>query len=172
MWFLVTCTSREEPGARPFRDPQPWLPCDVRRCLESASSGSREGMHCFSLERMLPALSHPLMTVTTVLNWRQWIFGNPSIESTLSLRLQSVHMHCRVSARHHIWLEPGRQIPNHAKVKVKLLSCVRLFATPWTVAYHAPLSVGFSRQEYRSGLPLPSPGDLPDPGIEPGSPAL
>ena len=56
--------------------------------------------------------------------------------------------------------------------EVKLLSCVRLFATPWTVAYHAPLFVGFSRQECWSGLPFPSPGDLPDPGIEPGSPAL
>ena len=45
-------------------------------------------------------------------------------------------------------------------------------ATPWTVAYQAPLSMGFSRQEYCSGLPIPSPGDLPNPGIEPGSPAL
>ena len=45
-------------------------------------------------------------------------------------------------------------------------------ATPWTVAYHAPLPVGFSRQEYWSGLPFPSPGDLPNPGIEPGSPTL
>ena len=44
--------------------------------------------------------------------------------------------------------------------------------TPWNVAYQAPLSTGFSRQEYWSGLPFPSPGDLPDPGIEPGSPAL
>ena len=44
--------------------------------------------------------------------------------------------------------------------------------TPWTVAHQAPLSVGFSRQEYWSGLPFPSLGDLPDPGIEPGSPAL
>ena len=56
--------------------------------------------------------------------------------------------------------------------KVKSLSHVRLFATPWTVALQAPLSVGFSRQEYWSGLPFPSPGDLPNPGIEPGSPAL
>ena len=55
---------------------------------------------------------------------------------------------------------------------VKLLSCVRLFETPWTVAYQAPLSMGFSRQEYWSGLPFPSPGVLPDPGIETGSPAL
>ena len=55
------------------------------------------------------------------------------------------------------------------KVNVKSLSRVRLFATPWTVAYQAPPSMGFSRQEYWSGLPFPSSGDLPDPGIEPGS---
>ena len=51
------------------------------------------------------------------------------------------------------------------------LSCARLFATPWTVAYQAPQSMGFSRQEYWSGVPFPSPGDLPDPEIEPASPA-
>ena len=56
--------------------------------------------------------------------------------------------------------------------EVKSLSRVRLFATPWTVAYQAPLSMGFSKQECWSGLPFPSPGDLPDPGIEPRSPAL
>ena len=48
-------------------------------------------------------------------------------------------------------------------------SHVQLFVTPWTVACQAPLSVGFPRQEYWSGLPFPSPGDLPDPGIEPVS---
>ena len=58
------------------------------------------------------------------------------------------------------------------KVKVKLLSPVQLFANPRTVAYQAPLSMGFSREEYWSGLPFPSPGDLPNPGIEPGFPAL
>ena len=57
------------------------------------------------------------------------------------------------------------------KVKVMSLSRVPLFATPWTVAHQVPLSMGFSRQEYWSGLPFPSPGDLPDPGIEPRSPA-
>ena len=56
--------------------------------------------------------------------------------------------------------------------EVKLLSRVCLFATLWTVAYQARPSMGFSRQEYWSGLPFPSPGDLPDPGIEPGTPAL
>ena len=56
--------------------------------------------------------------------------------------------------------------------RVSLLSHVGLFVTPWTVAYEAPPTMGFSRQEYWSGLPFPSPGDLPNPGIEPGSPAL
>ena len=49
---------------------------------------------------------------------------------------------------------------------------VQLFVTPWTVAHQAPLFMGFSRQEYWSELPFPSLGDLPDPGIKPGSPAL
>ena len=51
-------------------------------------------------------------------------------------------------------------------VCVCVLSHVQLFATPWIVAYQAPLSMGFSRQEYWSGLPFPSPGDHPDPGIK------
>ena len=55
---------------------------------------------------------------------------------------------------------------------MKSLSRVQLFATPWTVAHQAPPSMGFSRQEYWSGLPFPSPGDLPNPGIKPRSPAL
>ena len=59
------------------------------------------------------------------------------------------------------------------KVKVKSLSlCDRLFVTLWTVAHQVPPSMGFSRQEYWSGLPFPSPGDLPNPRIEPRSPAL
>ena len=56
-------------------------------------------------------------------------------------------------------------VPSH-------FSCIRLFATLWTAACQAPLSVGFSRQEYWSGLPGPPPGVLPDSGIEPTSPAL
>ena len=61
---------------------------------------------------------------------------------------------------------------NKWKLKMKSLSHVRLFATPWTVAYQAPPSMGFSSQEYWSGLPFPSPGDLPKLRIEPRSPAL
>ena len=58
---------------------------------------------------------------------------------------------------------------------LSLFSCVQLFATPWTVACQAPLSMGFPRQEYWSGLPCPTPGDLPNPGTDPlslMSPAL
>ena len=64
---------------------------------------------------------------------------------------------------------------NLAYVMLSHFSCVQLFATLWTVACQAPLSVGFCRQEYGRGLPCPPPGDLPNPGIEivsPMSPAL
>ena len=59
----------------------------------------------------------------------------------------------------------------HARV-LSCFSCVQLFAAAWTIARQAPLSMGFSRQEYWSELPFPSQRDLPDPGIKPGSPAL
>ena len=85
----------------------------------------------------------------------------------------------RRSSRPRVWTWVsciGRQILYHSTtmkyLKVKSFSRVRLFATPWTVAYQAPQSVEFSRQEYWSGLPFPSPGDPPNPGIEPGSPTL
>ena len=55
---------------------------------------------------------------------------------------------------------------------MKSLSHVRLFATPWTLAYRAPSPMEFSRQEYWSGLPFPSPGYLPNPGIEPRFPTF
>ena len=60
----------------------------------------------------------------------------------------------------------------HLHCCAKSLGRVWLFATPWTVASQAPLSMKFSRQEYWSGVPFPPPGDLPNPGMEPGSPAL
>ena len=65
-----------------------------------------------------------------------------------------------------------QSLPASESMKVKSLSRVWLFASPWTVAYQAPPSMGFSRQECWSGLPFPSPGHLPNPGIEPGSPAF
>ena len=57
-------------------------------------------------------------------------------------------------------------------VFVQSLYHIRLFVIPWTASYQTPLSMGFSRQEYWNGLPLPSPGDLSDPGIKPVCPAL
>ena len=63
-------------------------------------------------------------------------------------------------------------LPSFQFSSVQSLSHVRLFATPWTVVRQALLSMEFSRQEYWSGLPFSSPGDLPNPGIKPGSPAL
>ena len=77
---------------------------------------------------------------------------------------------CRVQKKRSIGEDISRKKNKwRLKVKVKLLSRVWLFATPWTVAHQLPPSMGFSRQEYWSGLPFPSPGDLPNPGIEPRS---
>ena len=69
-------------------------------------------------------------------------------------------------------LDEGERGKWKKKKKVKLLSRVRLFVTPWTVAYQASPSMGFSRQEYQSGSPFPSPEDLPYPGIKLSSPGL
>ena len=72
------------------------------------------------------------------------------------------------------WFQPYCNRMYHSIVLVlmlsKLLSCVQLFETLWTVAHQALLSMEFSRQEYWSGLSFPPPGDLPDPGIEVGTP--
>ena len=78
-------------------------------------------------------------------------------------------IHVRYLFQVHNW---ENRIPFYKglKVKVKLLSCVQLFGTPWTVAYQVPPSMGFSRQEYWSGWPFPSPGDLPNPGLNLGLP--
>ena len=71
-----------------------------------------------------------------------------------------------------VWDERDSWGKGYIVVVVELFSHVRLFASPRTAAYQAPPSMGFSRQECWSGLPFPAPGDLPDPGIEPRSPAL
>ena len=71
-----------------------------------------------------------------------------------------------------LWSASGSRGKGYRGGGGKSLSLVPLFATAWTVAYQAPLSMGFSRQEYWNRLPFPSPGDLPNPGIKPRSPAL
>ena len=87
--------------------------------------------------------------------------------ASLLVQCQKIFLQ-RWRCRFNLWV---RKIP-WRKVKVKSFSRVQLFATSWTRAYGASPSMGFSRQEYWSGLPFPSPGDLPDPGIKPGSAAL
>ena len=69
-------------------------------------------------------------------------------------------------------LEPGKDVPVFTCVCVYLLSGVHCFATPWTIALQGPLFMEFPRWEYWGELPFPSPGDRPDPRLEPGSPAL
>ena len=78
---------------------------------------------------------------------------------------------------HPMYTFPGDScfLPDKDVSLLLLFSCSFVsdsFVTPWVVAHQAPLSTGFSQQEYWSGLPFPPPGDLPHPGIEPGSPAL
>ena len=75
-------------------------------------------------------------------------------------------MQCRIPFSHE------RQLSHSCAVVLSCLSHVRLFETPWTVARQAPLSIGFSRQEYWRGSPCPLPGNLPNPGIETRSPTL
>ena len=102
-------------------------------------------------------LLHPYMTTGKTLALTRWTFVG---------KVMSLLLICCLG-----WSQFFFQA-NTIKVKLKSLSHVQLFATPWTVAYQVPQSMGFSRQEYWSGLPFPSPGDLRDPGIEPRSPAL
>ena len=84
----------------------------------------------------------------------------------LSRRAQYIHY---LGGNHGILSLPAL---NSSESESEVLSCVQLFAAPWAVAHQAPPSMEFSRQEYWSGLPFPSPRDLPHPGIEPRPPAL
>ena len=86
----------------------------------------------------------------------------PAVSTSLFSMFVSLFLPCKLVHQYH------RPRFHKVKVKVKSLSRIQLFATLWTVAYQASLSMGFSRQEYLSGLPFPSPGDLPDPGMEAG----
>ena len=109
---------------------------------------------------------------TRILNWtelkslsRVWLFATlwtVAYQAPLSIGF----------SRQEYWSGLPFPSPRILKVKVKSLSPVQLYAIPWTVAHQASPSIGFYRQESWSGLPFPSAGDLPNPGIKPGSPAL
>ena len=89
-------------------------------------------------------------------------------------KLPEIHSHIRrlISTFHHARTSLVQGPPLLMGTGAQSLSHVQLFEIPWTVAFQAPLFMGFSRQEYWSGLPFPPAGDLPDPGIKPTSPAL
>ena len=120
--------------------------------LESVQlSPSESRRSAFQRKRFLPFGSRALIQVPKIVPGQEdWLKTMYSVKSTPSQEGQSFE--------HNIF--------------VKSLSRVWLFAIPWTAVYQASLSLGFSRQEYWSGLPFPSPGDLPDPWIEPRSPAF
>ena len=106
------------------------------------------------------------------MNVLSFIYEGKIIQSFMSKRCAlNCWLYLSVYSKSHTF-NPLCDVYFLSEVKVKSLSRVQLFATPWTVAYHPPLSMGFSRQQYWSGLPFPSPTDLPDPGMEPRSPAL
>ena len=89
---------------------------------------------------------------------------------SISRVIQTPSLHGRYCCISHS--EEKARTPESERVSRPVVSSVWLFTTPWTAAHQAPLSTGFPRQEYWSGLPFPSPGDLPHPGIEPRTPAL
>ena len=105
--------------------------------------------------------------------WRSWRFHTAWGSFLYSVTKYLQESMCLAPSRSYYWpsgCRGGRRGYMTAKgrcMPAKLLKCVLLFATPWTVAHQAPLSVGFSRQEYWSGLSCPPPGDPPDPGTEP-----
>ena len=138
-------------------------------------------VNLFHYNSLLPSLISNfslILYLTIILNLAYYSFTQLSgnriqidFEPLISLINKSIHLSINTAVSHTLLL----QFYNHmwqSESEVKSLSPVRLSATPWTVAYQAPPSMGFSRQECWSGLPFHSPGDLPNPGIEPRSPSL
>ena len=97
------------------------------------------------------------------------LFGSLGSFQLLILNFEDVHKANIILSRHNL---TAVDISQGSEWVSEVPQSCRLFATSWTVAYQAPLSMGFSRQEYWSGLPFPSPGDLPNPGIKPRSPTM
>ena len=116
-----------------------------------------------------------MATYSSILAWRiPWTEEPDGLQSTGSQRVGhdwATSLSWRQSATNGAAIDFD-SLRTYMSEWVKSLSRVRIFATPWTAAYQAPPSMGFSRQVYWSGLPFPSPGDLPNPGIEPRSPTL
>ena len=100
------------------------------------------------------------------------VSSNSKIESNLWRVVGQEIKFIRINLKGNSSFHPQKKRHCAGPKLLLLFRCVWLFETPWTVARQAPLSMGFSRQEYWSGLPFPSPRNLPDPGHKPASPAL
>ena len=119
----------------------------------------------------IPYCVHPQQCEQSICSRDHWfrlciINIHVNLDKLLDLSFNSII--CKISKWIHSLIGERLTKLKHSEVAQ---SCPTL-CDPWTVACQAPLSMGFSRQEYWSGLPFPSPGDLPNPGVEPGSPAL
>ena len=95
--------------------------------------------------------------------------SQPSSIAHVSFRTKTPYIHS--ASKPCIYFDCSAQIHLHVHACISC-SLMSKSVTPWTVAHQAPMSMGFSKQEYWSGLPFPPPGDLPDPGIEPVSPTM
>ena len=149
---LLCCT-----WARAFTQ---WFCCIRRRlrkvyaCVASSPASTRERSHLLSFYRDLEEMPKEEQATTAKIVTKEELQGEPTASAAE-------------------FMVPDPEAASWAPLSAVCQHCrVRLFVTPWTVAYEAPPSMGFSRQEYWSGLPFPSPGDLPHPGIEPWSSAL
>ena len=151
-WTLTTMTSILCPFTVPSHC---WFSHSVNHCLILIYSSVCSFLTCAKV-RHVSKLNILLNFCCTLLRYSQLLLSLPicfSFDGSASM----LHVHCPAYLPH---------------VVVQLLSHVQFFATPMTVAHQASLSMGFSKQEYWSGLWFPSPGNLLDPGIKPASPAL
>ena len=176
--------SKEHPGLISFR--MDWLDLHaVQGTLKSLLQHHTSKASILQCSAFFTVqLSHPHMTTGKTIALTRWTFVVKVISllfnmlSTLVITFLTRSKRLLISwlqSPSAVILEPQKiksDTVSTVKVKVKSLSHVQLFVTPRTVAYQAPPSMGFSRQEYWSGLPFSSPRDLPDPGIESGSPAF
>ena len=152
MWALI------QPYPRLFFPASVPSSVQFNRSVMSNSLQPHELQHVRASRSISNSRSPPKpMSIVSVMASNHLILCRPLLLSSV---FPSIRVFSSESALHIRWSE------------VRLLSHVRLFATPWTVAFQVPPSLGFSRQEYWSGLQFPSPGDLPNPGIKPGSPIL
>ena len=138
------------------------MSCSFRLSIEERRKGTIVPFRrSLSLPHLVLSLVPSLIPAGEELAHQELLCVSPKVSELSS---HTLHSPCLI--------DKGCSLGQRVCVRARSRSVVSDSATPWTVARQVSLPMGFSRQEYRSGLPLPSPGDLPDPGIKPASPAL